>query len=61
MEKVKIISRQGVSIWGKVLSNGKLGQFEIRSHFKQVNGIIYALLSEAQAKMEDLLKPKTPQ
>lgn len=56
---VSIESKQGVTIYGRVQTNQKLGQFEVHSDFLGHNGVVYQLLTEAEIRMNVLIGVKT--
>jgi hypothetical protein len=52
---IPIESKSGVTIYGKVGKNGKLGQFEVHSDFLGNNKEEYHLYRDAQTRMNALI------
>lgn len=56
---IPIERKEGVTLYGRVLTNGKLGQYEVHSDYLGHDGIVYYTYPEASIKMAKLIGIRT--
>jgi len=50
---------EGVTLYGRVLNTGRVGQYEVHSDFLGHDGIVYYTYPEAEIKMKKLIGIRT--